>query len=442
MSNFVGSCKRMSMVRRENKYNLEGRKLLIVGASGHFIPAVVCANRLGAHTIAVNYADDAIAKQYASESAEVDTYNFDELLDFAQTKQVDGVFASWNENNLFAAEYVARNMGLPFYGTKEQLDSLVKKDDFKATCRKYKVPTVPEYYTGSKLTEDITERFEYPVIVKPTDSGGTRGMTILYDSIGLEQACAKAIEASLEKKIIIEKYLRDTKLIVIDFAVQNGNAYLATVADRITVRESQDRVPLGFCVMYPSEYIDMVYEQVMDPLKRMIGGLRIRNGIISFEGMISDGKLYIIECQFRFGGTHIDNIVRLETGIDLMQMMIELSLTGKFDTWRLEGNLEPRHLTVRACQNLQLNPGKISYIGGVDEVKKLDNVDWLIPLKQLGDNVVADGSTARNFCKIGLSGATRKELYIQMDRIQKMLDIRDENGENMVIRNVPQKLCR
>ena len=430
------------MVSKQHEYDVTDKKLLIVGASGHFIPAIECANSLGVHTIAVNYQKGTIGKQYAKESAEVDTYNFEELLAYARDNSVDGVFSSWNENNLFASEYVARKMGFPFYGTKEQFDSLVKKDCFKNTCRKYNVPIVPEYYVGGDLTKKDIAKFEYPVIFKPTDSGGTRGMTILNDAKGVEEAYEKAMEASIEKRIVVEKYLKDTKLIVIDFAVQDGEAYLATVADRITVRESEERVPLGFCFMYPSVYIDMVEEQVLESLKKMVKGLGINNGIISFEGMISEGKLYIIETQFRFGGTHIDKIVTLETGIDLMQMMVELSLTGHFDTWNLKGNLNPRHKTVRSCQNLQLNPGIISKINGVEEVKNMPGVDWYIPLKQLGDTVVADGSTARNFCKIGISGQTRTEVYQIIDRIQHTLDIQDENGNNLVIKNVPKELLK
>ena len=91
-----------------------------------------------------------------------------------------------------------------------------------------------------------------------------------------------------------------------DFAVQNGDPHLVCVADRITVRESEDRVPLGFCFMYPSIYIDMVEDQVLDSLKALCRGLSLQNCIISFEGMISDGMLYVIECQFRYGGTHMD----------------------------------------------------------------------------------------------------------------------------------------
>ena len=247
---------------------------------------------------------------------------------------------------------------------------------------------------------------------------------------------------SIEKNIIVEKYLRDTKLIVIDYAVQDGVPSIVSVADRITVREKEDRVPLGFCFMYPSDYIDMVEKQVNEPLTRLIQGLGIKNAIISFEGMISDGKLYIIETQFRYGGTHMDRFVRSDTDMDLMRMSIEYALTGHFDAWNVKACANPRFKKTYSCINLQMKPGTITSYSGIDEVKTMDHVDWFLQLKDIGDTAPDNGSTARNFAKIGISGNSRTELYRLIDRIQHTLQILDEHGNNMVICNVPEELMK
>ena len=423
-------------------YDIKGKKLLFIGASGHVGAAIQEANELGVYTIAVNYSKAAYGKRFAAMPAEVDTYVPDEVLEFARENKVDGVFTGWNEVNIFTAEYVANKLGLPFYGTKAQADRLVTKKAFKDTCREFAVPVVPEYFCGSELTQEIIDTFEYPVIFKPTDSGGTRGMTILYeyDESAVKEAYSKAMDASIEKKIIVEKYLRDTKLIVMDFAVQNGEPYLVCVADRITVRESEDRVPLGFCFMYPSVYIDMVEGQVLESLKGLCKGIGLQNCIISFEGMISEGRLYVIETQFRYGGTHMDRFVRADSGVNLMQMSIEFALTGNFDSWDLAKLANPRFKRTYSCVNLQMKPGRISSVSGREEVEAMTGVDWFLQLKDIGDIAPDDGSTARNFAKIGLSGNSRAEVYRLVDRIQHTLAVNDENGSNMVIRNVPKEL--
>lgn len=427
------------IAEKQNKHDIRGKRLLFIGASGHVAAAIQEANELGVETISINYSKRAYGKRFASISAEVDTYVPDDVYAFAKQMNVDGVFTGWNEMNIFTAENVAKRLGLPFYGTKEQADRLVTKGAFKKTCLEYGVPVVPEYFCGSELTEEIIRTFEYPVIFKPVDSGGTLGMTILYDDDrdAIRKAFDNAMGPSISKNVIVEKYLRDTKLIVIDFAVQNGEPYIVSVADRITVRESEERVPLGFCFMYPSEYIDVVEEQALDALQRLIKGLGIQNAIISFEGMISDGKLYIIETQFRYGGTHMDRFVQKETGMNLMQMSVEFSLTGHFDTWDISKYADPRFKKTYSCINLQMKPGTITSAEGIEKVMSFPGVDWFLQLKDIGDRAPDDGSTGRNFAKIGISGNSRKELYHLIDTIQKTLIIRDEFGDNMVICNVP-----
>ena len=425
------------MIEMDMRY--KGKKLLFIGASGHFELAIKKAQELGAYAIVINNNDNAMAKKYADLAVHVDTYNPEEVLDFAIKNGVDGVFTSWNEVNLYTTAYVSKKMGIPFYANKEQLDALVTKYAFKQTCRKYDVPVIPEYYVGGGMCDEDVDRFEYPVIFKPTDSGGTRGMTILNDRNGVWEAYNNALGASIKKEVVVEKYLKNGQLIVIDFAVQNDKVYIASVADRSIVRTSEERVPLAISYMYPSKYIDIVEEQVLKPVTKLINGLKIHNGIISFEGIVSEGKLYLVETQFRFGGTHFYKFVEKDCGIDLLEMMIDYALTGKYDTYSFEGKINHRFSGLYACQNLQADPGRIVKVNNIDKVRALEGVDWFIQIKNINDSVPNDGSTAQNFAKIGLSADSEKELYRLMDKIQHTLEVLDENGNNLIRKNVPKE---
>ena len=417
-----------------------GKRLLFVGASGHFEPAIKKAQEMGIFTIVINNNPNAMAKQYADLAADVDTYVVDEIVRFAEEQHVDGLFTSWNDMNLFHTEEAAGRLGLPFFATKEQLDALVFKYDFKLTCRKYGVPVTPEYYVGGNLTQADIEKFQYPVIFKPIDSGGTRGMTVLYSDEGVWEAYEKALAPSEARQVVVEKYLRNGHLVVFDLAVQNDKVYLACAMDRCIVRTSENAVPLAISYMYPSNYLDIIEQQVMKPITDMIHGLGIHNGIISFDGMISEGKLYLIETQFRWGGTHFYKFVQQECGVDLLEMMIDYALTGKYDRYSFEGRVNAHFSRHYACQNLQAYPGKISQVSNINKVLALPGVDWLIQIKNIGDVVPDDGSTAQNFAKLGLSAETEKEIYKIMDNVQKTLVVLDENGNNLIKRNVPQEL--
>ena len=194
--------------------------------------------------------------------------------------------------------------------------------------------------------------------------------------------------------------------------------------------------------MYPSKYIDVIEKQVLQPITDMIHGLGIHNGIISFDGMISEGQLYLIETQFRWGGTHFYKFVQQESGVDLLAMMIDYALTGKYDRYSMEGRISARFKRHYACQNLQADPGRIAEVRNLDQVKKIPGVDWVIQIKNIGDVVPDDGSTAENFAKLGLSADSEKQLYSIMDSVQKTLVVLDENGKNLIKHNVPRELLQ
>lgn len=419
--------------------DFKGKRLLFIGASGHFKLLINKAKEMGIYTIAINYFPNAKGKQYADLAANVDTYDPDLVTEFAKEQKVDGIITSWNEVNLFTSAYVAEKLGVPFFATKEQLDALVTKAEFKKTCLKYDVPVIPVFFMGKELTKQDVEKFEYPVIFKPTDSGGTRGMTILYDGAKVWEANRKALDASMKKEVIIEKYIKEGQLIVIDLAVQDGKSYIVSVADRSIVRTSENAVPLAVSYMYPSKYVKQVQEQLYEPIDRLLKGLNIRNGIISFEAMVSEGKIYLIETQFRFGGTHFYMPVDHFNGVDLAKMMICYALTGQYDLYDLEGKMDADFESKCACQNLQADPGVIERIECEDEITKIPGVDWYIPLKSVGDRIPDDGSTAQNFAKIGIYADSDRELYRIMDRIQHTLKVYDTEGKNLVRINIPKE---
>ena len=428
------------MVNPEGEYY--GKKLLFVGASGHFEPSIKKAQEMGLYSIVINNNPNAMAKQYGDMAADVDTYVPDDIVEFAREQKVDGLYTSWNDMNLFHTQEAAEKLGMPFFATKEQLDALVFKYDFKVTCRKYGVPVTPEYYVGGDLTGDDIAKFEYPVIFKPIDSGGTRGMTVLHSPEGVWEAYEKALAPSESKKVVVEKYLRNGHLVVFDLAIQNDKVYLAAAMDRCIVRTSESEVPLAISYMYPSHYLDVIEDQVMAPITDMIHGLGIHNGIISFDGMISEGKLYLIETQFRWGGTHFYKFVKAESGVDLLEMMIDQAVTGRYDRYDFEGKIDAHYRRHYACQNLQAWPGKITGVENIDAVRAIPGVDWLVQIKNIGDVVPADGSTAQNFAKIGISADTEKEIYRIMDKIQTTLRVIDEDGNNLIKHNVPEELLR
>lgn len=416
----------------------KGKKMLFIGDSGHYKFPIETAKRMGLHTIALSKYANAVGKLYADEGSLVDMYDKEGVLAFAKERSIDGIFTSWNEINLSTAAYVSKNLKIPFYATQEQIDAIVTKYAFKQTCKKYGVSIIPEFFMGEELTEEDIAKFEYPVIFKPVDAGGTKGMTILYGPKGVREAEKKARDCSLKQgKLIVEKYIESRDLFVIDFIISNGTPYLVSAADRFLVEKTDDNVPLSIAFMYPSKFLDEVDSQVKEPICNMIKGLEIQNGVFSVEGIYKDGKVYMIEAQFRFGGTHFYRVVQEEYGIDLMERFIEYSMTGMLNEEGLD-KISAKFKHVYAHQNLQMDSGKVCEISGIENALDIPGVKWIVPLKNIGDIVPITGSTECNFAKVGLSADSVQKLYKLMDKVQTTIKVINPEGDNLVRHNMPE----
>ena len=154
---------------------IKGKKLLVLaGASAHE-KVVESAKRLGVYTIVADYLDpeDSPAKKIADEHLEIDIFNVEGLAAYCRNNNVDGVIDFCIDPAQRPAQQIAERVGLTAFGSWKQVLSLTDKRIFKQCCREAGVDLVPTYSYG----EVASDGTEYPLIVKPVDSRGSRGIT-------------------------------------------------------------------------------------------------------------------------------------------------------------------------------------------------------------------------------------------------------------------------
>lgn len=132
-----------------------------------------------------------------------------------QKNKVDGVIAGYSEFRVENMIKLTKRLELPCYITEEQLEITRDKIKFKDCCRKYGVPVVKEYKT-------IEEVNEYPVIVKPTDRAGSIGISIANNYDELLKAYKYAWDLSVNKRVIIEKYIQNADKVDFYYLIESG----------------------------------------------------------------------------------------------------------------------------------------------------------------------------------------------------------------------------
>ena len=158
------------------RYDLTGKKLLIIAGSIHEYDLVRRAKELGVYTIVTDYYDveTSPAKKIADEYWDISWEDLDTLESKCRAEQIDGITAGYSESTVDRCIKLCNRLGLPCYCTQMQLDILKDKKLFKEECRKYDIPVVKEY----ARKEDVEK---FPVIIKPVDRGGSIGVGIAND---------------------------------------------------------------------------------------------------------------------------------------------------------------------------------------------------------------------------------------------------------------------
>lgn len=406
--------------------DLKGKRLLILGATSYIINVVKIAKSMGVYTIVTDPVKDNAAKKYADKAYDVNTKDIDALMKIALDEKVDGIMTAYSDLNLPVCRELCDRLGFPFYASTKNIEQTVDKIKFKEMCRKYNVPVVPEY------TENDIDDIEYPVIVKPSDSYGSKGITVCRNREQLLSGIEFAKEYSPTKQVIIEEYMVCDD-VNIDYAMQDGEVVFTAMGDRYVNKDQKGKSPLSLAVIYPSKYIDRYLKEVDANAKRMFKDEGFRDGMVFIQSFMSNKGFHFFEMGYRPGGGQSSILLKKINDIDYVEYLINYALTGKMsdDSIAKKNNI---YFDKHACGLVVLlKQGVISSIRGLDEIKAMPEVLNITQFYEEGEEVPPSciGNLGQSFARIHIVTETREELKNIIDKVQNALIITDSEGNDM-----------
>ena len=359
------------------------KRVLMLGGSIYQTYAIKAAREMGYYVITCDYLPDNPGHQYAHEYHNVSTTDKEAVLALAKELKVDGVVAYASDPAAPTAAYVCEKLGLPT-SPCQSVEILSKKHLFRQylTEHGFNVPKAKSYKTYEEAVADI-DNFTLPVMVKPVDSSGSKGINKLTDKSQLKAFVEDALSYSRDKIFLIEEFIvKNGPQISGDaFSVDGklvfhclGNEFYSTKVDK-------DFAPLGECwpTVMPQEVIDTLAED----LQRLISSLGMKSTAYNVEAIYgTDGKVYILELGARSGGSLIPQITALATGVDMVPYVIKAALG--------EDCSDLRMTPVKGCWSNYMahanETGKYAGIEYDEEFRKNNLVDFVTDTKE-GDPV-------------------------------------------------------
>lgn len=396
------------------------KKIMIIGAGILQLPVIRKAKELGHTVICVDMDPNAIGFKEAHEYEVINIVDKEQCYEYAKRKGIDGVLTVATDYGVLTSSYISKLLGLK--GLSYDVCKVIKnKYKVREVFKENNISDIYQYFEVSNINEcnRIKESIRFPVIVKPVDGSGSRGVSIVRKKEDIENGVKEALKISLSKKSIIETFI-DGNEYGVEIFVYNNDIHILSIMEKIMTK-APIFAELGHSVVIDEEILSY---RISEVVKKAIKALNINFGSVNMDLLVNDDKVVIIDIGARAGGNLISShIVPLSTEIDLYRNIIMASL-GEDIYFNKSKNIK-----AIATRILNFKEGIISKINyhEIEKIRELEYVKDIILNISVGDKVREYKNNLDSCGYVVVEGSSKedakeKALYIR-NKIEKLVKI-------------------
>ena len=291
------------------------------------IPCIQLAKDMGCYVITCDYLPNNSGHRLADEYHNISTVDKEKVCELARELEIDGIVAYASDPAAPTAAYVSEQLGIPG-NPYESVRILTNKHLFRQFLREHHF-NCPNSIFGTSYEEILSGigRLKFPIMVKPVDSSGSKGVVKVYSADGLKDAFDEAISYSRSKTVIAEEFIvkKGYQVSGDGFSV-NGKFVFSSYGNEL-YSGNGTREHVALVEFWPSLLTMVQKEKVDGEIQRLITELGMRSCAYNIEVILDkDDNVYIIELGPRNGGSYIPQLIKYATGVDLIDYTIKASL--------------------------------------------------------------------------------------------------------------------
>lgn len=294
------------------------KKLLVLNGSHSDVPLIEAGKKLGFHVITTGSEPTFIGHHYADEYHRADFSDKQAILDLSRKLNIDAICSCANDFGAITASYVAEQMGLPGHDSYEITLTLHQKHRFKkfALANKISTPYAVSFLSPEEAYK--VDRLSFPLIIKPVDLTGGKGVSTVNSKEEYIKAVDYAVSCSRMNQVLVEEFIKGTY-----------HSFTTFVLDRKIVFYYSDN-EYSFLNPYlvttsaaPAIGIEKVRDQLKEESERIIDLLSLCDGIFHIQYIQADSKAWIIEITRRCSGDFYPYPVNYATGLDWAEWIVK-----------------------------------------------------------------------------------------------------------------------
>ena len=394
------------------------KKIMLLGGSIQQIAAIETAKKLGYYTVLCDFLTDNPGQYLVDKFYLVSTTDKEAVLDVAIKEKIDGVLAYASDPAAPTAAYVAEKLCLPTNPYKS-VEILCNKDLYREFLKEngFNTPFAMSF-TKFEDAKKSFSNFKLPVIIKPVDSSGSKGVSRIDKISELEDCFATAMRFSRNKTVIIEEFVEKFGYQVAgDGMVLDGELVFRCFAnDHFNPKCENPFVPIA--ASFPYNMPEKVHNKIHNEIQRLITKLNMKSGTYNFDIRIDkDLNVYLMEIAPRSGGNYIPQIIQYATGVDLAEYAVEIAMgkkISKIDLVPAKGYYS--YFAIHSLKNGVLKSIEIS-----EEAKKCI-VEEHIAVKK-GDSVRAFTGANTRLGILIMNFENEKQMLDMMDNSEKWISV-------------------
>ena len=302
-------------------------KILLLGGSAQQITAINTAKRLGYYTVLCDYLPDNPGQHYADRFYQTSTTDKEAVLEIARQEGIRGILAYASDPAAPTAAYVAEKMALPG-NPFESVEILCNKDRFRSFLNDHGFYT-PKAQGFSSVDDAVAAMpyYKYPVIVKPVDSSGSKGVSRIDNMTEAREKCSNAMSFSRAGRIIVEEFVEKFGYQVAGdgLSIEGKLVFRCFANDHFDTKCENPFVPIS--ASFPYNMPAAVHQKIHEEVQRLLTLLRMGTCTYNFDIRVDkDYNVYLMEVAPRDGGNYIPDIIRYSTGVDLVECSVKAAM--------------------------------------------------------------------------------------------------------------------
>jgi len=384
------------------------RKLMIIGAGREQVPAIINARKLGYETVVTDINKHAPGFAYADYAEVASTADFDGNLKVAKQYQIDGIMTLGSEVAVPIVAKIARMLGLPGMSEDTALKA-TNKNAMRAAFKAFAVPSpVSEPVNTLAEAEKFANQYGYPLVIKPSNSSGQRGVEKVVDWPSLCQCFDEAIKYSTDGQAIVETFYAGPEINV-TAAVVAGQVTILSLSNRITAASPHFGIAVEH--VFPPDISAEQAGAVEAASVLAIRAIGLENGIAYPQVVVGEDGPQVIEIAARIPGGFMREVGLYRSGIDMIDVAIQLAMGCAFSLAD-HAAIEPvPALSVRFMTELDypVTDRPVVEIEGIDDAKSANGILSVDIHAEAGRMLPSLHSSAARFGAIIAKGKDRDE---------------------------------